>query len=426
MKRFKPTLFIPLFLLFLWGCQKEKPVEITFAFGPDDSGILASSIDKFNEANKGKIKVNWEVGSRSSTEFYNYLLDELNSEESTIDVLGSDVVWTAAFAENELVENLSTKFFDYYEPRDFILTAMNSAVYHHNVWGIPWFTDAGLLYYRKDFLEDAGYSNPPETWDELIAMSSKIMKDKDIKYGYVFQGAQYEGGVTNACEFIWNAGGRVLIGDLDVVGSFDETETDLNIITLNSAESIQGIETARRLIEAGISPKDVFTYLELEATQSFQNGDAVFMRSWPGIFGIFKEEESRVKPEQVGIASIPVSKKGMPSYSCLGGWNLMVNSKSTDVEKDAAWEFIQFLVDPGQQKERAMQGSNLPSLRNLYDDAEIIQKNPMIMQAKDIIASARPRPVSPYYDEFSPLIAKTFNKVLRGEASSKEAIKEKE
>ena len=78
------------------------------------------------------------------------------------------------------------------------------------VYGVPWFTDAGMLYYRKDLLEESGFSKPPETWDELKEQARKVQRDSGTQYGFVFQGADYEGGVVNGLEYVWISGGDVL------------------------------------------------------------------------------------------------------------------------------------------------------------------------------------------------------------------------
>ena len=78
----------------------------------------------------------------------------------------------------------------------FLQGPVESNTYEDKVYGVPWFTDAGLLYYRKDLVEKAGFSGPPATWDELKEQANQIMQDEGTKFGFVFQGAEYEGGTV--------------------------------------------------------------------------------------------------------------------------------------------------------------------------------------------------------------------------------------
>jgi multiple sugar transport system substrate-binding protein len=71
---------------------------------------------------------------------------------------------------------------------------------------VPWFTDAGMFYYRRDLLERSGFSEPPRTWDEMKQVVQKVQADQGTRYGFDFQGAQDEGGVVDALERVWNAG----------------------------------------------------------------------------------------------------------------------------------------------------------------------------------------------------------------------------
>jgi multiple sugar transport system substrate-binding protein len=424
MKKLNPLLlvsFICIFLLLL-QCKNKDAVKINFLAGPDDTGTLKEIVDHFNDSYKGQIKVKFEEGPRSSTDHYNYIQSSLEAEKSEFDVFASDVVWTASIADKELAQDLSARFYTQFEPTDFLEASLNSAIYQHHVWGIPWFTDTGLLYYRKDLLSEAGYDKPPRTWKELNAIAKKIMKEKGIKYGFTFQGAQYEGGVTNFCEFVWNAGGQVMIGNLDVVGTFDQTQIDPNIITVNSGEAVRGLTDVVEMINEGIAPEDVYLFLEKETTEAFLNGDAIFMRNWPGVFGQLTSENSKVSQDQVGFSAIPVSKEGNASYSCLGGWNLMINAKSSAEEQEAAWTFIQYLVDPRRQKYRALVGGNLPSIRQLYDDEELLTKNTLVKEFKKIMPNARTRPSSPYYKELAPVISELYNQVLRQEIQPELAV----
>jgi multiple sugar transport system substrate-binding protein len=66
---------------------------------------------------------------------------------------------------------------------------LQTCVYEGKYYGVPWMTDAGLLYYRKDLLEQSGFSEPPRTWDELKEMAQKAKRDSGTRDGFVFQGA---------------------------------------------------------------------------------------------------------------------------------------------------------------------------------------------------------------------------------------------
>ena len=87
---------------------------------------------------------------------------------------------------------------------------MEAATYDGKVWAVPWYTDAGLLYYRKDLLEKSGYSEPPETWDELMEMAAKVKKDEGIKQRFRLPGRGLRGRRLQRLEYIWSNGGDML------------------------------------------------------------------------------------------------------------------------------------------------------------------------------------------------------------------------
>jgi len=136
-------------LFYLIPKYQDAPVVLNFAFGPEEVATIAPLINQFNFEHEGKIKINWVEGSRSSDEFYQTVKEDLLSAEPTIDVFGADVTWTASLGKEDLVKDLSTSFHQLYSPRDFIPAAMNSVVYQTKVLGVPWFTDVGMMYYRK-------------------------------------------------------------------------------------------------------------------------------------------------------------------------------------------------------------------------------------------------------------------------------------
>ena len=131
--------------------------------------------------------------------------------------------------------------------------------------------------------------------------------------------------------------------------------------------------------------------------------------------------QSQLTPEQVGLARLPTDTATGP-FSCLGGWNLMVNANIDRSKRDAAWTLIRYLTDPARRKRRVLDGSFLPSLRSLYDDPQILQQVPAIALGKAAIDDTRIRPVSPFYMQIAPRIARAFNRTLGGDTTGTQAV----
>ena len=400
-----------------------SPIRLTFGHGPDDSGTIQAVIDKFNERYNGEISVRWKKMDRLSNAYHQQLVSDFNVESGEIEVFSADVPWTAEFSSKKWISELTKNFYRDYTPEDFLTNTLKSTYYNYRMWGVPWYTDIGLLFYRQDLLDKSGFTSPPRTWAELTSMAKKVKSDSGVKHGFVFQGAEYEGGVANALEYIWNAGGRVLTGNITVAGSFGQRVIDPNVITVNSSNSADGLMAARNLIKQGVTPRAVINYSELESWQDFVSGDAVFMRNWPYAFGNLGDPNLfKLEREQVGIAAIPTLGSSNRSYSCQGGWNLMINRYTSDRKKEAAWKFIRFMTAPEQQKFMAINGGFLPTYRTLYDDSEILRVMPSIQEGKSILENARVRPISPFYQQMAPRISRSFNRVLRGETSGSAAV----
>ena len=96
------------------GCGGEESEgsagAITFTFGPDEGGGLQTLIDKFNRQNKGEIRVSWRETPAASDEYFDQIRAELQSGQSEVDVIGGDVIWTAQFAANGYILDLSDHF----------------------------------------------------------------------------------------------------------------------------------------------------------------------------------------------------------------------------------------------------------------------------------------------------------------------------
>ncbi len=402
--------------------QAKGVTEIVFASGTDETGTVQRLIDAFNEANRGAIHVTWRDMGRESDAHRRQLVKELSSRTGGIDLLASDVIWTAEFAKNRWVEDVTRRFYRTYDRDSFLAPALDSASYRLRIWGVPWYTDAGLLFYRKDKLAQSGFSAPPATWKELARMARKVMKDTGTRHGFVFQGAEYEGGTVNAAEFIWSAGGELMTSQVTVTGAVLPGVTETDSVLVGRDAAARGLDIARKLVAEKVSPAAVASFREREALDAFVAGDAVFLRSWPYVYAALLQ--AGFTRDQFGVAPLPAASDGGRSASCLGGWNLMVNARSSKSKRDAAWKLIRYLTGPAQQKRQAREAGLLPILRNLYEDPGLVKEVPVIGLGKQVLTSRlHARPISPFYSEMSAKIARAFNQTLKGELTGAEAAK---
>jgi multiple sugar transport system substrate-binding protein len=390
------------------GGEQGGATEIYFTSAPDDTGTTEKLVDMFNDKNKGKYKVIFRPGNADTGQRFDKLRTQMQAGGEDLDVILGDVIWTAQLAESEWISDLSDRFTES-QRKEFLPGSVEAITYEGKTFGMPWFTDTGLLYYRKDLLQESGFDGPPKTWDELKQMTLKVREDAGLKYGFVFQGAAYEGGVCDGMEFIWTHGGEVLDPD------------DPTRVLVDSPEAIAGLATERSMITEGISPEGVTVYKEDESAGAFLNGDAVFLRNWPYVYALVGTSEyPKLDPEQVGVSELP-SADGEPGNGTVGDQPLYISSTATD--PDAAWKFIQFLSAPEQQKIRAVEGAYLPTRTALYSDQEIQEKVPVVVLAQEALQHTRPRPVSPYYSDMSLEMAEQFNASLSGDISPEEAAR---
>ena len=390
------------------GEQSGGATELYFTAPEDLTGTTSKLISQFNEKNKGEYKVIFHQGSSDTGERLNKLRIQMQAGGEELDIILGDVIWTAELAESGWISDLSDRF-PKSQQQAILPGSVQAIIYNGKPYGMPWYTDTGLLYYRKDLLEKSGYDGPPKTWDELKQMTRKVRAESDIKFGFLFQGARYEGGVCDACEFIWGHGGNVL------------DPSDPTRVVIDSPQAIAGLETERSMITDGISPETVTVYKEDESAGPFLNGDAVFLRNWPYIYALIGTPDyPKLEPEQVGVSELP-SSDGKPGNGTVGDQPLYLSTSSQ--YPDAAWKFIEFVTASEQQKFRALEGSYLPTISDLYDDPEIQDSVPVVALAKEALQHTLPRPVTPYYSDMSLEMAEQFNASLTGDLTPEEAAR---
>jgi multiple sugar transport system substrate-binding protein len=381
--------------------------DVIFSMGPDDPNkTYTKLVEKFNKQHKGEFQVTIREMPADTGAYFDKLRTEFQAGGGEIDVIGGDTIWPIQFAAQGWVMDLSENFPET-EQNKFLPAPIQASIYEDAIYGVPWYEDAGVLYYRSDLLDKAGYSGPPKTWDELKEMALKITKDENIPNGFVFQGKNYEGGVCDALEYIRTHGGDVL------------SDVTSGEVIIDSPEAIAGLETYHSMITDGVAPKSVATMDETVSVPVFGNGESVFLREWPGTYGDIAGGAYKIKADQVGVTSIPVSGSN-ESSSTLGGWTFMINAQS-DVQ-DEAWEFVKFMTSFESLKYRAINGGYISARKKILDDPDVQEAIPTVKLAKDVLLDyATSRPVTQYYGDMSLEMQEQFNNALTGDASPQQA-----
>jgi multiple sugar transport system substrate-binding protein len=369
--------------------------DIVFSFGPEDTGIVQTLVDAFNQQNP-TINVIYREMPADTGRYHQRLRRMFRRGGAGIDVIAGDGIWPAEFASKGWIADLSGRF-PQVERDKFLDEPIKANTRQGKIWGVPWYTDVGLLYYRKDLLDDSGFPDPPESWDELKTIALNVKQDHGLQHGYVFQGADYEGGVCNGLEYIWTHGGDVL----------DST----NQVIINSIEARNGLRTERHIVEDGVAPQRVHTFTEEQSAERFLDGKAVFCRHWAFVFG-FLGEPGVLSHNQVGVAPLPHDQGIQQGGGCLGGWNMFINAASA--HQNEAWKFIEFMTAEARQKRMARAGSYLPTREALYQDPQLLNEVPILNLSNEALEHARARPIHPRYLDMSEEMAQWFHRSLRG------------
>lgn len=393
------VLILPLFFSACTG-KKSDGITISFLDAEDKSGAWAEVIERFEAANPG-IRVNLIEGPASTTTRQSQYAAALLAGDSTYDLVYLDVVWVAKFAEAGWLVPLDDKFppsmRQLYLPGDIL-----ASMYKGHIWRIPMRSDGGMLYYRKDLLDEAGLK-PPETFAELVADSKRLQAPPEL-WGFVFMGRQYEGLTCMFLEVLRGFGGDVIDPD--------------GVCALDSPESVAAFAWMHDIVFTDkIVPEAVRTYEENETLASFLSQKSVFMRNWPYAWKVCQEEGSAIRGK-VGIMPM-VHAPEESSSATLGGWGFGISQFSR--HKNEAWKFASFAASPEALKVFALRQGGAPSLKSLYKDPDLLALNPHYPQLYQVLLHAEPRPVTPHYPEISDAIQRHVSAVLTNAETPEEA-----
>ena len=327
---------------------------------------------------------------------------------STPDVSGVDVIWPGVLNEEvmDLKPYLATE-----------LSSINAdVVASYTVKGklvaVPYHSDIGVLFYRRDLLRRYGYKAPPHTWDELEQMAARIQNGERARgqkdfWGFTWPGAAGEGLTCNALEWqVSEGGGRIIEAN--------------GTISVDNPDAIRSWQRAAHWI-GWISPPSVTSLQEWDAVNAFYHaGNSAFFRGWARSYILSVRDIPSVR-DTIGITSIPAGQNAQ--VATLGGFGLGLSRSSTHTAE--ALQLIRFLIHREIEIEEARADYESQNWPELYDPSAILRAKRNSadngkLQGSGVVA--RPSTAAGgKYEEVSRAYIQAVRSVLLGQSKAPEA-----
>ncbi len=345
-------------------------------------------INEFNEKNIGKIKVRVTKGPRETEAVSDLAISSLLLGNSPYDGLLIDVTWLPKYAQAGWITDLS-KWFSNDEYGELESGAQKGNKYNSVLYRWPFVADIGLLYWRTDLME-----MPPRTPVELMNISKELQRKRLVKYGYVWQGRQYEGLSCVFLELVKGFGGDWL--------------SKTGKVELSNEKTIAAVKWLKSLLDSKVSPIAVTNFSEPEALQTFKNGDAAFMRNWPYAWKELHKDDSKVIGK-VGITTMVSTDDNQP-VATLGSWGFSIISTSKNKNETA--KLIKFLTSDYAQQKLFRKYGYTPTRKSTFRSTELRKEIPIIQELQKALNLSKPRPMTPVYAQISDVLQRHLSSVL--------------
>ena len=216
-------------------------------------------------------------------------------------------------------------------------------------YGIPWYVETRLVYYRTDLAKKAGYTTPPKDWAGLKAMA-KAMQDKaGAKWGIGLQ-AGGTGSWQSVMPFAWSNGANL--------------SKDGKSYSFDTPEMQEAVKYYQSYFTDGIADKAAPATPTTEP--DFVSGKVPMFISGPWEMSAVEKVGGKGFKDKYSVAVMPTKKM---SSSFVGGSDFAVFKDSK--QRDTAWKFVKFLSDPKTQAEWYQQSTDLPSVTTAWKDPSI-------------------------------------------------------
>ena len=356
------------------------------------------------------IKVNW-----TSFPYENTLKEEtLNfvSNSQQFDVILADVVWPVTFADSKWVVPLDHFMGDAkladpdLDLKDFYPVWLASFTVKDKLYGLPFDSYAGLLYYNKAMLKAAGFDQPPATWDDLAKTYGPKLTDKGKgTFAYALQSARGETQTADAfARFLWPWGGRFI----DPSGKK---------VLVNDDGAQQGMAFRHALLP--YMPPGIVSDDHTQVVQMLSQGRVAMITEWSAFYTTLSKSPVA---NDLGIALEPKGPKG--DYAAFGGFAYEISSQVPEKHQDAAWLFVQWLTSKAMARPLIEHGA-VVARASADEDAQVQAKNPVLKPMVQTWQTATVpdwRPQMQCYPRFSDIVSDWGSRIELGQVADKQGL----
>ncbi|RRO19969.1 ABC transporter substrate-binding protein [Saccharopolyspora rhizosphaerae] len=364
--------------------------EVTIC-GVRDTGVFEHLTEEFNARGNGLSAHYVEIGQDTDSTRAQ-ALQRLEGGSSECDIYITDVTWTSEWAtQGWLLDH--TKLTEV-RRGELLPNPLETVRYDGRDWAVPFFTNAGLLFYRDDRVPE------PKTWSEVYAQAGQ-----DRSRRVEMQAKRYEGLTVNFLELLYSAGGSVI----------DESGR----VTVDSPETRKVLRLMTQGLENGAIDRACLTYDEDYARRAYESGAAGYLRQWPSAHKLVKQTDTGPVTK---AAPLPAFDEHSKPAAVLGGWNLAIAAGSDN--PGAAVALVDFATSAEFQRQMVLRSTQAPVYAALYDDPQVRAELPFIPQLKESLLQAKPRPVSPVYAQVSRAIYNNVYAVISGQTDVESGVRE--
>jgi multiple sugar transport system substrate-binding protein len=279
--------------------------------------------------------------------------------------------------------------------RGFFPGVWETSLYDGAVYGVPWYVDTRVLFYRPDLLARAGFSEAPRTWSGWLDAMRKV-KRLQPSFGHPILLP------TNEWEqpaILGLQRGSPLLAENGTRGAFSGPEFRA------AAEFYVGV------FREGLAP--IVSYSQLgNAYQEFARGNIAMWMTGPWNLGEFRRRLSAAEQPLWMTAPLPAPDGSpWPGASFSGGSSLAVFRGSK--HKAEAWKVIEFLSEPAVQARFYALTGDLPASRAAWDDPSLAG-DPKARAFRTQVERVAAMPRVPEWEQIAQHMAERLEPAIRG------------